>query len=72
MLSPEGTTKFLKLCDNLKSFVLQILERADQTDNVKDLKNRLNNATVWNEIFDISILAIKEYLEQLEEKGYVT
>jgi hypothetical protein len=69
LFSPEGITKFLKLCDNLKSFSLQTLERAVQTDEIKDLKNRLNDATVWNEIFDISMLAIKECVEQLEEKG---
>jgi len=67
--STEGIAKFLKLCGDLKSFVLQILDGVVQTDDIKDIKNRLNDATVWNEIFDISMLAIKECVEQLEEKG---
>jgi hypothetical protein len=69
LFSPEGIDKFLKLCDNLKTVALQILESAIQTDNVKYLKNRLDNATVWNEIFELSISAIKECTKQFEEKG---
>lgn len=68
LFSPEGIEKFFKLCENLKLYVLKVLDSLDQTDHVKDLKNRLKNATVWNEIFDVSILGIAEQLGQLEEK----
>jgi hypothetical protein len=71
LFSPEGITKFLKLCDNLKYCMLEILECADQTDSVKDLKNRLKEATTWNVIFELSILGVKENIRQLEEKGDV-
>lgn len=67
LFTPEGLNKFLELCYNLKSETLQILENMDQTDNVKYIKNRLRDATVWNEIFDWSILGIKEQLGQLKK-----
>lgn len=72
MWSPEKIDKFLKLCDDLKSYASEMLDSLEQTDNVKDIKNRLNNATSWNDIFDISILGIKEQLRQLEEKEHIT
>lgn len=71
MWSFEEMDKFLKLCRNLKSYGLEVLDCLDQTDYVKDLKNRLNSATIWNEIFDISILVMKEQIKQLEEKGCI-
>ena len=68
LFSPEGIDKFLKLCDHLKCYTLEVLSSLDQTDNVIDIRNKLKNATIWNEIFDLSILGIGEQLRQLEEK----
>lgn len=68
LFSPEGIDKFLKSRDHLKSYVLEVLSYLDQTDDVVNLRNRLKNATVWNEIFDISILGIGEQVRQLKEK----
>lgn len=67
--TPEKMEKFLKLCDHLKSYMLKLLDSLDQTDYIKDLKNRLNNTTIWNVIFDISILIVNEYIKQIEKKG---
>lgn len=67
----EKINKFSKLCDNLKSCVLKLLESLDQTDNVNDIRNMLNNAKYWNEIFDASILGMKELVVQMKEKGDV-
>jgi hypothetical protein len=64
----EKEEKFLKLCDRLKSYMLEVLDSLDQTDDVVDIINRLKNATIWNEIFDLSILGIGEQLRQLKEK----
>lgn len=66
--TPEKIDNFLKLCRDLKSYVSTMLDTLDQTDYVKDLKNRIDNATIWNDIFDISILAMGELVKQLEEK----
>lgn len=66
--NPEKMEKFLKTCDDLKSLMLQLLDSLDQTDNAKDLKNRLNNTTIWNDIFDISILTMGEYIKQIEKR----
>lgn len=71
LFTPEGTNKFLELCSDLKYDTLKILENIDQTDRVKVIKSRLKDATVWNNIFDLSILGIKEQIIQLEEKGDV-
>jgi hypothetical protein len=68
LFSPDGINKFLKLCDHLKSYVLKVLDSLDQTDEVINLENRLKNATVWDEVFDLSTLGIGEHLRQLEEK----
>ena len=68
MFSPKEMDNFLGLCNDLKSFMLNFLDSLDQTDNVRDIKNRLSNATVWNEIFDLSILTMGEKIKQLEEK----
>lgn len=68
--SPEEIDRFLKLCCYLKSYTLEVLDFLDQTDKVIDIRNRLKNTTIWNEIFDLSILGIGEQLRQLkEEKG---
>ncbi len=69
--TPEKMEKFLKLCGDLKSLMLCLLDSLDQTDSVKDLRNRLNNTTIWNDIFDISISIMDEYIKQIEKKGGV-
>lgn len=68
LLGPEGIEKFLKLCDRLKYYMLEVLDSLDQTDDVVGIRNRLKNTTIWNEIFDLSILGIGEQLRQLKEK----
>ena len=67
--TPEKAERFIKLCGHLKSCMLQLLDSLDQTDYVKDLKKRLNSTTIWNEIFDISILTMDEYIKYIEKKG---
>jgi len=66
--SPKKMDNFLKLCRDLKSYVSKMLDTLDQTDYVNDLRHRIDNATIWNDIFDISILAMAELVKQLEEK----
>jgi hypothetical protein len=68
VFGPEKISKFLKLCDDLRCCVLEVLDSLDQTEDVVHLRNRLKNATIWNEIFDLSILGIGEQLRQLKEK----
>ena len=71
MFDAKEANEFLELCYNLKYCTMEILEHIDQTDHVKDIKNRLREATAWNIMFDLSILGIGEHIRQLKEKGDV-